>query len=192
MAAKAWVCKKCGHENNPDEPGFNSSKCSACNTNRHLIIYVATAGAIGLIVIIVAITVILGMPKKKYMAKYKIAMTDNIISQEEQKQLDEIAKRYKITQQKIDEWIDEIKGPKPSGGPTPPPPVEEPPVEAKMHLQQGMNYVKSEDYGNAIKEFTLAIEKYSNYSEAYSSRGVAYIQQKSLIKRWTILKRQPK
>ena len=51
------------------------------------------------------------------------------------------------------------------------------PTEAKLHLQQGMNYVNLKDYENAIKEFTLAIDNFSKYAAAYSSRAVAYIQQ---------------
>jgi uncharacterized protein (UPF0333 family) len=51
-------------------------------------------------------------------------------------------------------------------------------LSAKLNFQQGMNYVQSEDYGNAIKEFTAAIDKFPDYSSAYANRAVAYMQQK--------------
>jgi tetratricopeptide (TPR) repeat protein len=56
------------------------------------------------------------------------------------------------------------------------------PVEAKLNLQQGMNYAKAKDYDNAIKEFTLAIQKYPQYDVAYSNRAVVYMQQKKFNK----------
>jgi len=65
------------------------------------------------------------------------------------------------------------------------------PTEAKQHLQQGMTYAslaqtnpktKSENYDNAIIEFTNAIEVNQDYAEAYSNRGVAYMQQKKYNK----------
>jgi len=51
-------------------------------------------------------------------------------------------------------------------------------LSAELNFQQGMNYVQGEDYGNAVKEFTAAIEKYPGYSSAYANRAVAYMQQK--------------
>ncbi|MFN3479966.1 MAG: tetratricopeptide repeat protein [Thermodesulfovibrionales bacterium] len=51
------------------------------------------------------------------------------------------------------------------------------PTEAKLNMQQGINYMRSKDYDNAIKEFTLAIEKYPQYDVAYSNRAVAYMHQ---------------
>jgi tetratricopeptide (TPR) repeat protein len=63
------------------------------------------------------------------------------------------------------------------------------PTEAKLNMQQGMNYLRSRDYGNAIKEFTLAIEKYPNYDTAYSNRAVAYMQQKKFNKAGDDLKK---
>jgi tetratricopeptide (TPR) repeat protein len=56
------------------------------------------------------------------------------------------------------------------------------PTEAKLNLQQGMNYLRARDFDNAIKEFTLAIEKYPQYDTAYSNRAVAYMQQKKFNK----------
>lgn len=63
------------------------------------------------------------------------------------------------------------------------------PTEAKLNMQQGMNYLKSRDYDNAIKEFTLAIEKFPKYDTAYSNRAVAYMQQKKFNKALDDLKK---
>ncbi len=52
------------------------------------------------------------------------------------------------------------------------------PAEAQQNMQQGINYMRSHDYNSAIKEFTLAIEKYPQYDFAYSYRAVAYIEQR--------------
>ena len=49
-------------------------------------------------------------------------------------------------------------------------------------MQQGMNYLKPHDYDNAIKEFTVAIQKHPAYDVAYSNRAVAYMQQKKFNK----------
>lgn len=63
--------------------------------------------------------------------------------------------------------------------------------EAKQHLQQGMTYVslaksnpktESENYNNALLEFSKAIEISPKYAEAYSDRGVVYMQQKKYNK----------
>jgi hypothetical protein len=51
-------------------------------------------------------------------------------------------------------------------------------LSAEVNFQQGMNYVQNEEYANAIKEFTAAINKFPDYSLAYSNRAVAYMQQK--------------
>jgi tetratricopeptide (TPR) repeat protein len=78
------------------------------------------------------------------------------------------------------------------------PKVAEISLEAKQHLQQGMTYVslaqknpatKSENYENARLEFNHAIELYPNYAEAYSNRGVAYMQQKKFNKALEDLKK---
>lgn len=64
-------------------------------------------------------------------------------------------------------------------------------LEAKQHLQQGMIYVslakanpktKDENYKNALLEFSNAIKIYPKYAEAYSDRGVVYMQQKKYNK----------
>jgi len=64
------------------------------------------------------------------------------------------------------------------------------PTEAKLNLQQGLNYLRSKDYDNAIKEFTLAIEKYPQYDVAYSNRAVAYMHQNKFNKALDDLKKQ--
>ncbi|MCK7504970.1 MAG: hypothetical protein MZV70_13420 [Desulfobacterales bacterium] len=51
---------------------------------------------------------------------------------------------------------------------------------------------RSKDYDNAIKEFTVAIQKYPAYDVAYSNRAVAYMQQKKFNKAWTISRRPRK
>jgi tetratricopeptide (TPR) repeat protein len=56
------------------------------------------------------------------------------------------------------------------------------PTEAKLNLQQGMNYMRLRDWDNAIKEFTVAIEKFPQYDTAYSNRAVAYMQQRKFNK----------
>lgn len=63
------------------------------------------------------------------------------------------------------------------------------PIEAKLNMQQGMNYMRGRDYENAIKEFTLAIEKHAAYDVAYSNRAVAYMQQKKFNKALDDLKK---
>lgn len=63
------------------------------------------------------------------------------------------------------------------------------PTEAKLNMQQGMNYLKSHDYDNAIKEFTVAIQKHPAYDVAYSNRAVAYMQQKKFNKAMDDLKK---
>ncbi|MBM4146719.1 MAG: tetratricopeptide repeat protein [Nitrospira sp.] len=63
------------------------------------------------------------------------------------------------------------------------------PTEAKLNMQQGMNYLKSHDYDNAIKEFTVAIQKHTAYDVAYSNRAVAYMQQKKFNKAMDDLKK---
>ena len=69
---------------------------------------------------------------------------------------------------------------------------EEPPTEAKLNLQQGMNYMRSKDWDNAINEFTIAIQKYPQYDTAYSNRAVAYMQQKKFNKAMDDLKEAEK
>jgi len=56
------------------------------------------------------------------------------------------------------------------------------PTDAKLNLQQGMNYLRTHDYDNAIKEFTVAIQKFPDYDVAYSNRAVAFMQQKKFNK----------
>jgi tetratricopeptide (TPR) repeat protein len=56
------------------------------------------------------------------------------------------------------------------------------PTDAKLNMQQGMNYLRTHDYENAIKEFTVAIQKFPAYDVAYSNRAVAYMQQKKFNK----------
>ena len=68
-----------------------------------------------------------------------------------------------------------------------------PSLEVKSHIKQGLVYVGDaknartgaifeENIDNAIKEFSLAIQKDPNYADAYSNRAVAYMQQKKFNK----------
>jgi tetratricopeptide (TPR) repeat protein len=72
------------------------------------------------------------------------------------------------------------------------------PIEAKQNLQQGLSYASiakqnptaaDENYENALKEFSRAIEKYPNYFEAYGNRAVVYMQQKKYNKAMDDLKK---
>jgi tetratricopeptide (TPR) repeat protein len=65
--------------------------------------------------------------------------------------------------------------------------------EVKEHIKHGLAYVSNaknarskeifeENLENAIREFSLAIEKNPNYAEAYSNRAVAYMLQKKFNK----------
>jgi len=63
-----------------------------------------------------------------------------------------------------------------------PTPAAAPVVEAQINFQQGMNYVKSRDWGPAISEFSVAIKKDPNYAVAYANRAIAYMQTGKLNK----------
>ncbi|HWR57246.1 MAG TPA: tetratricopeptide repeat protein [Thermodesulfovibrionales bacterium] len=63
------------------------------------------------------------------------------------------------------------------------------PVDAKLNMQQGMNYMRARDYDNAIKELTVAIQKHPTYDVAYSNRAVAYMQQRKFNKAHDDLKK---
>jgi Flp pilus assembly protein TadD len=76
----------------------------------------------------------------------------------------------------------------------------EPSFEVKSHIKQGLSYVSTaknahnkalfdENIDNALKEFSTAIEKAPNYAEAYSNRGVAYMQQRKFNKALEDLKK---
>ncbi|MDY0188237.1 MAG: tetratricopeptide repeat protein [Syntrophus sp. (in: bacteria)] len=73
-------------------------------------------------------------------------------------------------------------------------------IEVKSHIKQGLSYVSTaknaqnkalfdENIGNALKEFSLAIEKDPDYADAYSNRGVAYMQQHKFNKALEDLKK---
>ncbi len=76
--------------------------------------------------------------------------------------------------------------------PQPPAAPSGPSTDAKLNLQQGMNYMRAKDWDNAISEFTLAIQKYPQYDTAYSNRAVAYMQQKKFNKAMDDLKEAEK
>jgi len=76
---------------------------------------------------------------------------------------------------------------------TPQPPAVVISEDVKEHIKHGLAYVSNaknarskeifeENLENAIKEFSLAIEKNPNYAEAYSNRAVAYMLQEKFNK----------
>jgi len=76
----------------------------------------------------------------------------------------------------------------------------EPSFEVRSHIKQGLSYVSTaknahnkalfdENIDNALKEFSLAIEKAPDYADAYSNRGVAYMQQRKYNKALEDLKK---
>lgn len=56
------------------------------------------------------------------------------------------------------------------------------PLEARLNLQQGMNYALAKDYERAADEFSIAINKFPDYGVAYSNRAAAYIQLRKFSK----------
>lgn len=69
----------------------------------------------------------------------------------------------------------------------------EPSLEVRSHVKQAFTYIsmaknardatiREESIDNALKEFSLAIQKDPAYAEAYSSRAVAYMQLKKFNK----------
>jgi len=86
-----------------------------------------------------------------------------------------------------------VEEPKQEAAPVQPTTEMGPSLEVKSHIKQGLAYVGDaknartgaifeENIDNAIKEFSLAIEKDPNYADAYSNRAVAYMQQKKFNK----------
>lgn len=51
-------------------------------------------------------------------------------------------------------------------------------LDAKVNLQQGLNYARLKDYNNSLKEFSIAVQKDDRLAEAYSNRAAAYMQLK--------------
>ncbi len=69
----------------------------------------------------------------------------------------------------------------------------EPSLEARSYMKQGFAYIstaknareayiRDENIENALKEFSMAIQKDPAFAEAYSSRGATYMQQKKFNK----------
>lgn len=69
----------------------------------------------------------------------------------------------------------------------------EPSLEVQSHVKQGFSYIsnaknareqyiRDEAIENAVKEFSLAIQKDPGYAEAYSNRAAAYMLQRKLNK----------
>jgi tetratricopeptide (TPR) repeat protein len=193
MGTPGWKCRKCQSFNQPDE-----TKCNNCGAKKPSffatpLFFIIAGGGILLIVVVVIVINMMGMPARKYREAFENAYRDKQITEDEKLHLSKIQKQWNISDEKAKALQDEVRMvQKPQGkmeskpGPLEPTPPSKQgdniPMEAKLNLQQGMNYVKSRDYENAIKEFSLAIEKYPNYAVAYSNRGVAYMQQKKFNK----------
>jgi len=73
-----------------------------------------------------------------------------------------------------------------------PAPASGPSLEVQSHIKQAFAYIsmaknaqgsiREENIDNALKEFSVAIQKDPNYAEAYSNRAAAYMQQKKFNK----------
>ena len=73
-----------------------------------------------------------------------------------------------------------------------PPGRHEPSLEVQSHIKQAFAYIgiaknargatREENIDNAVREFSVAIQKDPAYAEAYSNRSVAYMQQKKFNK----------
>ena len=173
------------------------------------VVIISIAG--GFFVILIGIMVIAALssdPMREYEGMFVKYAQDCVISVEEKAALETFSTNNKLESAKVREMesrfmADKCAGkdpaPKPAAVviaapvPTPPPapvtpPVvaptkpSEPSVDAKLNLQQGINFVKSKNYDQAINEFTVAVQKYPEYAVAYSNRAVAYMQQKKYNK----------
>ena len=161
-----------------------------------------------ILILIVIIAVRTADPLREYELRFLKYAQDCNLTTEERGALDTFAQNKKLQTAKTKEiemriLADKCAGkvlPQPaeqpqtetkseSPKPLPSSAPETPSVEAKLNLQQGMNYVKAKDYDNAIKEFTVAIEKYPDYAVAYSNRAIAYMQQKKFNKAMDDLKK---
>jgi tetratricopeptide (TPR) repeat protein len=194
MADTGWKCKKCSNLNLPTD-----KTCSSCGAGKPSplsgpVLYVVIGGAVFLLVAILFIIYMGGMPERNYKAAVEanIDKATGQITQEGNQKLADLQKEYEISNDKATAWKNEViaKTKKPEAPvatkPELPPQAAQPAqsadelkkLSAELNFQQGMNYVQSEDYGNAIMEFTAAIDKFPNYAIAYSNRAVAYMQQK--------------
>lgn len=90
--------------------------------------------------------------------------------------------------------------PAPAAAPAAPAAPKAPSAEAQARVRQGFSYIANaknasnrtnfdENVDNAIREFTQAIQIDPGYADAYSSRAVAYMQQKKFNKAGEDLKK---
>ncbi|HGJ65038.1 TPA: tetratricopeptide repeat protein [bacterium] len=165
-----------------------------------------------ILVIIVVIAVLSTDPLREYESKFLKYAQDCKLTSEERGALDTFAQNKKLQVAKTKEIEMRILADKCAGKVLPEEPSEQPQahkpespvpqfppsasqapttpsVEAKLNLQQGLNYAKLKDFDNAINEFTRAIEKSPNYATAYTNRAVAYMQQKKYNKAMDDLKK---
>lgn len=134
--------------------------------------------------------------EEKYKAAVKQAYNNQALTEADRDEdLAKVRQRWRINPDKADEWK-KLAWKEMGYRPAPPTPafppavMEEKPKDdlqvqklaAQINFQQGLRYAKEEDFPNAIREFTLAIEKYPDYSVAYANRAVAYMQQKKYNK----------
>lgn len=202
MADTGWKCKKCSNLNLPTD-----KSCSSCGASKPGFLsgpalYAVIGGAVFLTVAILFIIYMVGIPERNFKAAVmaNIDKTTGQISEEGNQKLADLQKEYEISDDKARAWKEEViakNRPPASIEPEPPvanktklPPQAAQPdkgktsteeikkLSAELNFQQGMNFVQNEDYMNAIKEFTAAIDKFPDYALAYSNRAVAYMQQK--------------
>jgi tetratricopeptide (TPR) repeat protein len=76
---------------------------------------------------------------------------------------------------------------KPSESPATP--AKSPPVEAQLHMKQGLTFAAMRDWNNAIAEYTKAATLDPRHGPAYANRAVAYMQQRKFNKAMDDLKR---
>ena len=195
--ARDWKCK-CGHTNSD-----SFSSCESCNVARPkppIWIYAIIGSTILIIALIFGVYYMMKLPEQKYKTAIKKCQDAEVESCEEAKK---IAKVYKISDEKRKKWEEEI------GISTNDDRKEEIDIptaeEIKQHLNQGLNIITiakaniknkevfNESIDNAIKEFSIAIEKASNQqalqATAYEQRGAAYLVQKKFNKALDDLKK---
>ena len=218
MAITGWKCK-CGYNNDK-----SSTVCGDCGKSKpsSSIWKIVIAGTVVLIIALaIAISYMIKLPEKKY----KLAINKCVESKDQIcKEADKVAKIYRIPDEKIKKWINEVK---PSTSQKPPSQDETKTttkesgtkedfsvseIEVNQSLNLGIMHIAAakanlknkklfdESIDNAIKEFSIAIEKASDQpvmlSKAYEQRGAAYLVQKKFNKALDDLKKaselQPK
>jgi tetratricopeptide (TPR) repeat protein len=202
-----WKCNNCGHMNDA-----SYSICGDCGEVRkksssiNPLLIGGIAGSIVLIIILaVGVNHMIKAPEKKY--KEALKQCADISNCEE---ADKVVKMYRIPDEKIKKWQPKVK---PANGEQPPTqPGTQPQkgnsaiaeIETKQSLNLGIMHIAAakanlknkklfdESMDNAVKEFSVAIEKASDQAlqaKAYEQRGSAYLIQKKFNKALDDLKK---